>query len=765
LAFSPAGVLHVTEETAGRISQIGPAGSVTPVITGLTSPEGIAFDDTGNLYVVEDIQAGRLVERSSHGVTTTLATDLDAPEGAVWASDDLLYVTESNMQFVTDPTDLRTRIAVVSSSGVVTRVITNTPTISGTDVTFWSYAGLAIGPDGSLYVTNEISGQEITQTVVVIPGVLTTTFTLSTTDSIFTVDPATGDRALFASGLVAPEGLRFSANGEFPLYVAEEDVGGGAGRLSRIEPDGSHTPLCTGFFNIEDVAVDQRGWLYVSEDSNGLVILIKPNQFLDLPFDYPGRDTGSATAFNSAFLGRTKSLFDHDLPDDDTNQRMLPYLGYGAISYPAQRFPCGPPNCECHDGHDGYDFAQWFAGEPVLAAASGTIDDTNTGWGCLGWHVTIDHGNGYQTVYGHLREQPTVTGHANAGDPIGIIGNTFEPPCVSRDPHLHFELQFTGIPVDPSGWLDASNPDPWVSHPNGSTSHHLWRHLVPTRERRSIDGQTGGSFTSASGSTTVHIPTGAFSGSWDLALTEVPVAEPSAQLKPTGHSFTLEASEAQQSGVSHFAAPFAGLGLPTVRTATAFTKPLTLTVQYTDTDIGDLAESTLSLYLWDDQASSWTPLTTTLHPVNNVATANTGVLGLFALLADDNDLQGPAIGQPVFDTAVVSSEWLTVTVAISDTLTGKHGVDFATLYYSYTAPYTQTAVIGVGPGDTGDGTWTFAIPPQDEMWAGAMLKFSIEATDGDLSPVASINDNGGSYFTVTITPPRCVYLPLILKSY
>jgi glucose/arabinose dehydrogenase len=276
LAFSPIGVLHVAEEAAGRVSRIGPAGRATPVITGLVSPEGIAFDDTGNLYVVEDVPAGRLVKMTADGVTTTLATDLEAPEGVVWASDDTLYVTESNLQFVTDPRDLRTRIAAVSPSGVVTRVITSTPTIRGTDVTFWSYAGLAIDPDGLLYVTNEISGREITRTVVVIPNALTLTFSLSTTDSIFSVDPAAGDRTLFSRYLVSPEGLRFSATGEFPLYVAEEDVGGGAGRLSWVVPDGNQAPLCTGFLTLEDVAVDRRGWLYVSEDASGLIILIKP---------------------------------------------------------------------------------------------------------------------------------------------------------------------------------------------------------------------------------------------------------------------------------------------------------------------------------------------------------------------------------------------------------------------------------------------------------------------------------------------------------
>ncbi len=282
LAFSPAGVLHVAEETAGWVSQIGLTGGVTPVISGVTDPEGIAFDSFGSLYVVEDSQAGRVIKRSPDGVTTTLATDFDAPEGVAWASDDVLYVTESNMEFVTNPFDLQTRIAAVSSSGLVTRVITNTPIVNGTDVVFWSYAGLAIGPDGLLYVTNEISGKEITQTMV-LPGGFTLTFTLFTTDSVFTVDPDTGSRVLFASNLLSPEGLCFSADGDFPVYVAEEDVGDGTGRLSRVESDGSHTPLCTGFFNIEDVTVDRNGRLYVSEDTSGLIILVELNRQVWLP--------------------------------------------------------------------------------------------------------------------------------------------------------------------------------------------------------------------------------------------------------------------------------------------------------------------------------------------------------------------------------------------------------------------------------------------------------------------------------------------------
>jgi len=254
LAFDPSGVLHVAEETAGRVSRIEAGGSITTVISSLANPEGIAFDAEGNLYVVEDVQNGRLVQVTPGGDTTELATGLDWPEGIVWASDGTQYITESNLE-AGDPSNLQTRVTAVSP---MTVTVLTMDTLS-------SYAGITWGADGLLYVTNELSGLWV--------GI---------EDSVFTVDPATGARTLFATGLIAPEGLRFAANGDFPLYVAEEDTGGGAGRLSRIEADGSHTPFCIGFGSIEDVAVDDNGRLYVSEDSSGWVIFIEYKGYLPI---------------------------------------------------------------------------------------------------------------------------------------------------------------------------------------------------------------------------------------------------------------------------------------------------------------------------------------------------------------------------------------------------------------------------------------------------------------------------------------------------
>jgi alkaline phosphatase len=260
LALNPDGELYVAEETAGRVVRIGPDGSITPIISGLHHPEGIAFDNTGNLYVVEDVpeppdtSRGRLLKVATDGTTTTLATDLDAPEGVVWATDGTLYITESNLQFASIPPDLpRTRVTAISPPNEVTQILTDTQ--------YWSYAGITIGPDGLLYVTNEVSGVGPDRPF--------------KHDSIFRVDPATKHRDLFASNLVSPEGLRFAADGEFPLYVAEEDTGSGMGRLSRVEANGSHMPFCTGFYSIEDVIQDEAGRLYVSEDGSGSVILIQ----------------------------------------------------------------------------------------------------------------------------------------------------------------------------------------------------------------------------------------------------------------------------------------------------------------------------------------------------------------------------------------------------------------------------------------------------------------------------------------------------------
>lgn len=194
------------------------------------------------------MEGGRLLRVTPNGYQLALVTGLDAPEAVVWSPDESLYLTESNVQFVEQvPWGVVTRVTRVWPDGIVTDVVT--------DTVLWSYSALAIDAEGVLYVANEASN-------------------VATTDSIFRVDPVTQTRTLFASGLTSPEGLAFSAGGSFPLYATEEDVGGGHGRLSRVDASGATTPLCTGFARIQAVAVDKAGNLYVDEDEKGQIVQI-----------------------------------------------------------------------------------------------------------------------------------------------------------------------------------------------------------------------------------------------------------------------------------------------------------------------------------------------------------------------------------------------------------------------------------------------------------------------------------------------------------
>ena len=107
--------------------------------------------------------------------------------------------------------------------------------MDGTLVHAWSYSGdRPPAPTGGSMSTNELSGVEITRTVVLIPGVLTTTLTLTTTDSVFVVDPGSGTRELIASGLTAPEGLTFLPAGGFAALRGRGGPGRGRGRLSVV---------------------------------------------------------------------------------------------------------------------------------------------------------------------------------------------------------------------------------------------------------------------------------------------------------------------------------------------------------------------------------------------------------------------------------------------------------------------------------------------------------------------------------------------------
>lgn len=101
--------------------------------------------------------------------------------------------------------------------------------------------------------------------------------------------------------------------------------------------------------------------------------------------------------------------------------------------------------------HNGIDIATpWGVMPPIYACAGGTV--IRSGWDPwgLGLHIIIDHGNGYQTVYGHMSKLNVSVGReVDKGDVIGLMGSTGH----STGPHIHFIVKFNGVAQNPLKYI------------------------------------------------------------------------------------------------------------------------------------------------------------------------------------------------------------------------------------------------------------------------------------------------------------------------
>lgn len=95
--------------------------------------------------------------------------------------------------------------------------------------------------------------------------------------------------------------------------------------------------------------------------------------------------------------------------------------------------------------HQGVDYTV-PEGSSVFATADGVVKETATRNSTSGKTVVIDHGNGYETRYANLSEINVQKGQrVRRGDIIALSGNT----GLSLAPHLHYEVRYQGMRVDP----------------------------------------------------------------------------------------------------------------------------------------------------------------------------------------------------------------------------------------------------------------------------------------------------------------------------
>ncbi len=94
--------------------------------------------------------------------------------------------------------------------------------------------------------------------------------------------------------------------------------------------------------------------------------------------------------------------------------------------------------------HNGLDFSA-TQGTPVYATGDGIVKVAEFGSG-FGNNIVINHGYGYETLYGHLVRMKVRQGkRVKRGEVIGWVGST----GASTGPHCHYEVHINGRPVDP----------------------------------------------------------------------------------------------------------------------------------------------------------------------------------------------------------------------------------------------------------------------------------------------------------------------------
>lgn len=101
--------------------------------------------------------------------------------------------------------------------------------------------------------------------------------------------------------------------------------------------------------------------------------------------------------------------------------------------------------------HRGVDIAAPL-GSPIGATAGGMVSFAGRDLEC-GRLICIDHGHGFSTLYGHLKEISVKTGNKiREGQTVGTVGSSGN----STGPHLHYEVRVQSKPVNPAYYLNQT---------------------------------------------------------------------------------------------------------------------------------------------------------------------------------------------------------------------------------------------------------------------------------------------------------------------
>ncbi len=156
------------------------------------------------------------------------------------------------------------------------------------------------------------------------------------------------------------------------------------------------------------------------------------------------RMEGELTQLNNTYLAlqqKMDSVGDgkHNIPSIQpvTNKKLtLLTASYGMRMNPFYK------TLQMHQGVD-YTIPE---GSSVFATADGIVRNVSSRSSTSGITIVIDHGNGYETSYSHLSKINVSRGQrVRRGDIIARSGNS----GLSLAPHLHYEVRYNGMRIDP----------------------------------------------------------------------------------------------------------------------------------------------------------------------------------------------------------------------------------------------------------------------------------------------------------------------------
>ena len=156
-----------------------------------------------------------------------------------------------------------------------------------------------------------------------------------------------------------------------------------------------------------------------------------------------GGDSGSSGGTSSGGSGNTGSSGGSNV---NVGSSWIVPCSYNSISSPFGFRES--PTAGASTYHQGVDLRA-PAGTPIYASRGGTVTVATYG-SAAGYYVTINHGDGYSSVYMHMTSYTVSAGQSvSQGQLIGYVGKT----GVATGNHLHFGIAYNGAYVNPCNYV------------------------------------------------------------------------------------------------------------------------------------------------------------------------------------------------------------------------------------------------------------------------------------------------------------------------